>query len=101
MGSAGEDWNREGTSPSAAFFSRASLHVAQVRPDVNTNTAVSFVDAAALPVAAATAYDGVRQLALPPGATLLILQGAGHDLPRPLWDVFVPALLQHTGGGRP
>jgi pimeloyl-ACP methyl ester carboxylesterase len=36
-----------------------------------------------------------------PGAELLILQGAGHDLPRPLWDVFVPALLQHTGGGRP
>jgi pimeloyl-ACP methyl ester carboxylesterase len=36
-----------------------------------------------------------------PGAKLLILQGAGHDLPRPLWDVFVPALLQHTGGGRP
>jgi pimeloyl-ACP methyl ester carboxylesterase len=36
-----------------------------------------------------------------PGAGLLILQGAGHDLPRPLWDVFVPALLQHTGGGRP
>jgi pimeloyl-ACP methyl ester carboxylesterase len=35
------------------------------------------------------------------GATLLILEGAGHDLPRPLWDVFVPALLQHTGGGRP
>jgi pimeloyl-ACP methyl ester carboxylesterase len=36
-----------------------------------------------------------------PGAKLLILQGAGHDLPRPLWDVFVSALLQHTGGGRP
>jgi pimeloyl-ACP methyl ester carboxylesterase len=36
-----------------------------------------------------------------PGAQLLILQGAGHDLPRPLWDVFVPALLQHTGGGQP
>jgi NADPH:quinone reductase-like Zn-dependent oxidoreductase len=33
---------------------------------------VSFTDAATLPVAAATAYDGVRQLALPPGATLLI-----------------------------
>jgi pimeloyl-ACP methyl ester carboxylesterase len=32
-----------------------------------------------------------------PGATLLILEGAGHDLPKPLWDVFVPALLQHTG----
>ncbi|BCL32723.1 zinc-binding alcohol dehydrogenase family protein [Streptomyces aurantiacus] len=37
---------------------------------------VSFTDAAALPVAAATAYDGVRQLALPAGATLLVT-GAG------------------------
>ncbi|MFI6166226.1 alpha/beta fold hydrolase [Nocardia sp. NPDC051052] len=35
-----------------------------------------------------------------PGATLLILEGAGHDLPKPLWDVFVPALLQHTADGR-
>jgi NADPH:quinone reductase-like Zn-dependent oxidoreductase len=37
---------------------------------------VSFTDAAALPVAAATAYDGLRQLDLPAGATLL-LTGAG------------------------
>jgi pimeloyl-ACP methyl ester carboxylesterase len=36
-----------------------------------------------------------------PGATLLVLEGAGHDLPTPVWDVFVPALLQHTAGGRP
>jgi len=35
-----------------------------------------------------------------PGAELLVLEGAGHDLPRPLWDAFVSALLQHTGGGR-
>lgn len=34
--------------------------------------ALSFTDAATLPVAAATAYDGLRQLALPPGASLLI-----------------------------
>ena len=34
--------------------------------------AVSFADAATLPVAAATAYDGVHQLALAPGATLVI-----------------------------
>jgi len=33
---------------------------------------LSFADAAALPVAAATALSGVRQLALPVGATLLI-----------------------------
>ncbi|MFJ2260764.1 zinc-binding alcohol dehydrogenase family protein [Streptomyces sp. NPDC087844] len=37
---------------------------------------ISFTDAATLPVAAATAYDGVRQLALPTGATLLVT-GAG------------------------
>jgi NADPH:quinone reductase-like Zn-dependent oxidoreductase len=37
---------------------------------------LSFTDAAALPVAAATAYDGIHQLALPSGATVLIT-GAG------------------------
>jgi NADPH:quinone reductase-like Zn-dependent oxidoreductase len=37
---------------------------------------LSFTDAATLPVAAATAYDGVRQLGLPAGATLLVT-GAG------------------------
>ncbi|MET9789376.1 NADP-dependent oxidoreductase [Streptomyces canus] len=37
---------------------------------------LSHVAAATLPVAAATAYDGVRQLDLPPGATLLVT-GAG------------------------
>ncbi|GAA2456647.1 NADP-dependent oxidoreductase [Streptomyces pulveraceus] len=37
---------------------------------------LSFTDAAVLPVAAATAYDGIRQLGLAPGATLLIT-GAG------------------------
>ncbi|WP_327699783.1 alpha/beta fold hydrolase [Streptomyces sp. NBC_00459] len=36
-----------------------------------------------------------------PGSTLLVLEGAGHDLPKPLWDAFVPALLRHTRGGRP
>ena len=34
--------------------------------------ALSFTDAATLPVAAATGYDGVKQLGLPAGATLLI-----------------------------
>ncbi|MEV0919485.1 NADP-dependent oxidoreductase [Streptomyces sp. NPDC049967] len=37
---------------------------------------LSFADAAALPVAAATAYDGLRQLAPAPGSTLLVT-GAG------------------------
>jgi len=37
---------------------------------------LSYPDAASLPVAAATAYDGVHQLGLPAGATLLIT-GAG------------------------
>ncbi|TXS04668.1 NADP-dependent oxidoreductase [Streptomyces sp. col6] len=38
--------------------------------------ALSFTDAAVLPVAAATAYDGVRQLDPAPGSTLLVT-GAG------------------------
>ncbi|WP_037854011.1 NADP-dependent oxidoreductase [Streptomyces sp. NRRL S-340] len=38
--------------------------------------AVPFTDAATLPVAAATAYDGLRQLDLPAGATVLVT-GAG------------------------
>jgi pimeloyl-ACP methyl ester carboxylesterase len=31
-----------------------------------------------------------------PGARLVILHGAGHDLPEPLWDVFTTALTEHT-----
>lgn len=34
-----------------------------------------------------------------PGAELLVLEGTGHDVPRPVWDVFVPALLRHTERG--
>jgi pimeloyl-ACP methyl ester carboxylesterase len=33
-----------------------------------------------------------------PGATLLVLDKAGHELPPQLWDVFIPALLNHTAG---
>jgi pimeloyl-ACP methyl ester carboxylesterase len=33
------------------------------------------------------------------GARLLTLEGAGHELPRPVWDVALPAILQHTAGG--
>ncbi|MFD3310270.1 alpha/beta fold hydrolase [Streptomyces sp. NPDC058694] len=35
-----------------------------------------------------------------PGARLLVLKGAGHDLPRPVWDDFVSALVLHTEGAR-
>jgi pimeloyl-ACP methyl ester carboxylesterase len=31
-----------------------------------------------------------------PGARLVVLRGAGHDLPRPLWDEFVSELIRHT-----
>jgi pimeloyl-ACP methyl ester carboxylesterase len=30
------------------------------------------------------------------GASLVVLPGAGHDMPRQVWDTFVPALLEHT-----
>jgi pimeloyl-ACP methyl ester carboxylesterase len=32
-----------------------------------------------------------------PGAELLTLEGMGHELPRAVWDVVVPALVEHTG----
>jgi pimeloyl-ACP methyl ester carboxylesterase len=32
-----------------------------------------------------------------PDAELLLLEGAGHELPPPTWDVVVPAILRHTG----
>jgi pimeloyl-ACP methyl ester carboxylesterase len=38
-----------------------------------------------------------------PGAKFLCLEGAGHDIPRERWDVFIDALIAHTGAasGRP
>ncbi|QDQ14659.1 quinone oxidoreductase family protein [Streptomyces spectabilis] len=50
-----------------AEYTLLPVAVAAHKPD-----GLSFAEAAALPVAAATAYDGVRQLALPAGATLLV-----------------------------
>jgi pimeloyl-ACP methyl ester carboxylesterase len=34
------------------------------------------------------------------GAELLVLPDVGHELPRPVWDVFVAALIRHTEGPR-
>ncbi len=35
-----------------------------------------------------------------PGASLLTLEGVGHQVPPPrVWDVVIPALLRHTSGG--
>ncbi|TCO20494.1 pimeloyl-ACP methyl ester carboxylesterase [Kribbella steppae] len=33
-----------------------------------------------------------------PGASLVVLKGAGHGVPEALWDEFVDAVVQHTGG---
>ena len=58
-----------GNTDAGGFSEYALLPVAVT---AHQPAGLSFTDAATLPVAAATAYDGVRQLALPPGATLLI-----------------------------
>jgi pimeloyl-ACP methyl ester carboxylesterase len=34
-----------------------------------------------------------------PGAELLVLEGSGHEVPRRIWDVLVPAILRHTSRG--
>jgi pimeloyl-ACP methyl ester carboxylesterase len=31
-----------------------------------------------------------------PGARLVPMEGAGHELPRPVWDTVIPAILEHT-----
>ncbi len=35
-----------------------------------------------------------------PGTRLLTLEQTGHELPRAVWDVVVPASLRHTSGGQ-
>lgn len=35
-----------------------------------------------------------------PGAEFVVLKGAGHDTPAPVWNVFVSALVRHTSGGQ-
>ncbi|MEU6192660.1 NADP-dependent oxidoreductase [Streptomyces sp. NPDC047061] len=62
-----------GNTAGGAFAEYALL---QASVTAHKPAALSFADAATLPVAAATAYDGVRQLDLPEGATLLVT-GAG------------------------
>ena len=43
-------------------------------------------------------YDHGQALASAiPGATLLTLEGVGHELPTGVLDVVIPALLEHTG----
>jgi pimeloyl-ACP methyl ester carboxylesterase len=32
-----------------------------------------------------------------PGATLLVIDGMGHEFPRSAWDDVLPALIAHTG----
>ncbi|MFI6677173.1 alpha/beta fold hydrolase [Kribbella sp. NPDC050470] len=32
-----------------------------------------------------------------PGASLVMLKGAGHGVPEPLWEAFVDEVVQHTG----
>ncbi|MFJ2768627.1 NADP-dependent oxidoreductase [Streptomyces sp. NPDC087300] len=54
-----------------AQYTLVPAAIAAHKPDT-----LSYPDAATLPVAAATAYDGLRQLDLPAGSTLLIT-GAG------------------------
>ena len=59
------------TSGGYAQYALVPVATAAAKPP-----SVSFNDASTLPVAAATAYDGVQQLELRPGATLLVT-GAG------------------------
>ena len=42
-------------------------------------------------------YDHGQALhAAIPGSTMLTLEGVGHELPRGVWEIVVPAILEHT-----
>ena len=42
-------------------------------------------------------YDhGEALVEMIPGATMLTLEGVGHEIPEGTWDVVVPAILEHT-----
>ena len=77
-----------GTPDTGGFaeYTLLPLGVSAHKPD-----ALSFIDAATLPIAAATAYDGVHQLALPKGATLLIT-GVGGGV-----GVAAAQIAEHAG----
>ncbi|GAA1635832.1 NADP-dependent oxidoreductase [Georgenia ruanii] len=62
--------------PARGWGALAEHTIARVGDVVPKPSQVSFVDAAALPVAGATAYDAVHQVPLEPGRTLLV-NGAG------------------------
>lgn len=59
-----------GVAPGSGGYARYTLLSAAQA--AKKPTGVSYTDAAALPVAAATAYDGVHQLDLQPGQVLLV-----------------------------
>lgn len=42
---------------------------------------------------------GERLRDVVPGAKLLVLPEAGHEVPRQLWDLFVASLVEHTSAG--
>lgn len=77
-----------GTPDTGGYAEYALLPVAVAahKPD-----SLRFVTAATLPIAAATAYDGIQQLALAPGATLLIT-GVGGGV-----GVAAAQLAAHAG----
>ncbi|WP_329171660.1 NADP-dependent oxidoreductase [Streptomyces sp. NBC_01477] len=58
---------------------------------VHKPAAISWTDAATLPIAAATAFAGIRQLALPPGATVLVT-GVGGGV-----GVAAAQIARHAG----
>ncbi len=63
-----------GDLPGAGGYAEYALLAVQTA--ARKPAGVSFTDAATLPVAATTAYDGIHQLSLKPGDTLLV-NGAG------------------------
>lgn len=87
----------EGFAPGQAVFGNpvaggyAEYTLMPVTVTAHKPEALPFAEAAVLPVAAATAYDGMQQLGLAPGSTLLV-NGAGGGV-----GVAAVQLARHAG----
>jgi pimeloyl-ACP methyl ester carboxylesterase len=94
---AGESWDR-GVDPAgvarqfAAIRASGSRSDRLARLDVPTLVIHGTADTLILPT------GGQRTAEVVPGATLLVVEGMGHDTARPLWPRLVEAVTTHIAG---
>jgi pimeloyl-ACP methyl ester carboxylesterase len=81
----------------SSFVNHDLIHTSEARPrgpitDIEAPTLVIHgADDPMFPIEHGEAL--AREI---PHSRLLRLEGMGHELPRPVWDVAIPAIVEHT-----